>query len=824
MKPTPNSKRARMHTQDNHPRRRVSALVTTVAAVAAAGLSVASAYADNNSGYYPDPSSPLNNNPGLELVQAALQAAHATETLVLPVPTGFTAPTTKDLAAAIQAAVASDISTNSGANVAEIADALAKYAPSKAATNIGTVASAILTSGASDPATLISDVTTAASSVAGGKYATSVVTSIVKAIVAAKQSGAITEIDDATEAGVASAPALAGKTVAAAIAADKLGSASDIGSIASAAVTGAGSATSIVPSIIQNAVAAAAKLSKTAPAPFVTSATSAALTAAVTGSTPVSLSDVYVAAAAAGAGATQSSAVTAGVDAALTGSAATNGDATVAAFNDIKTKSNPNPKANLPLPQDEVTTYLSANSSASTDAVVAGAVAAWGKVAPAIIASALTNGNGHGGAAPADIITTGVLANPAEAALDAKLLVSNATTTPDVVVQSVISGANAASVGLVVADAIKGFPKASIAANLPAIVTGAIKGAEQSGFTNAIASIGYNAAKASASSVTAATDAVNQILTNAGSNASSTTTQLEAAQIAAGAVSADKKNAGAIKTAVDGALTNAGVSTALVDAAANVANAILNPVVVKGQPKDPILFYNAANQALSGVSDPNTILAVLYGASQANPKGTSALVALAVSKNPAVEAQAVSAATGANYKAAANIQAAADAAYFASGAPANLFDYTVRTTTANSALATDIATGLTIGDPGQTHIVAHALAFAQPAAVAKAVPVFFSFSNIVNAPNILGGTADPVARAAAITAGFTDGIIEANLKPTQATSILKASVVSAVKSALLLTGANIATPSGTQASTGPAALLPVMSLRQPTRTRRISQR
>jgi hypothetical protein len=119
----------------------------------------------------------------------------------------------------------------------------------------------------------------------------------------------------------------------------------------------------------------------------------------------------------------------------------------------------------------------------------------------------------------------------------------------------------------------------------------------------------------------------------------------------------------------------------------------------------------------------------------------------------------------------------------------DIFDYVGHQIILNPALTQSIVTAATVVDPDHAHFIAHSVAFNNPANVAASVGSIFSVAQItslhpVSAPTagaqtglvlnakpggIPGPTAgtivDQPAAAAAITAGLTTGIIEANVAP-----------------------------------------------------------
>ena len=104
------------------------------------------------------------------------------------------------------------------------------------------------------------------------------------------------------------------------------------------------------------------------------------------------------------------------------------------------------------------------------------------------------------------------------------------------------------------------------AGNYVLVAQGASSGAFTSGYTNAFASIALNIAKASKQAGLTATNMLG----------AAALTGVEDAEVAAGAVAADKKNAAATISSIDSALSASPTNQALAHLAGTVTSNILN--------------------------------------------------------------------------------------------------------------------------------------------------------------------------------------------------------------------------------------------------------
>ncbi len=217
-------------------------------------------------------------------------------------------------------------------------------------------------------------------------------------------------------------------------------------------------------------------------------------------------------------------------------------------------------------------------------------------------------------------------------------------------------------------------------------------------------------------------------------------------------------------------------------------------------------FKSASSQGDTGVRD-NSILAILYGASQANQGAIGATLATAVKfssfpGNPAGDKALLdvlkSTATDANYvSTVTTLGLVADVAYHAKSTPTSvgdILDYIGQKIVGTPSATKDIAGAWTVIDPNHAHFVAHAVGFNNPTATATAITEIFRVTQITSPAasisdglggNVTGTIIDKPAAAAAITAGVVTGILETNTTGSRTDATTQASLVSAVSAAVL---------------------------------------
>ncbi len=831
MKPTPNLRTIPSILVKKSPR------YTLFAAALAAGLSASCAFADFDP-YHPPTDSPLDNSTALAAIEHALTVTlgHSTETIRIPVPVGFTTAIDNDFSAAVASVVqANETNTTPGMTPADIVAAASALRPTKTAKFMVNVTQVLIADGKTS---LLGDTTTpgivASAVIPSAKNAAAISAAVIGQLSLNASStlhgqvddvaaSALTEFDDSTQiADIVGRQALAGKIVAAAIGATKKSTDPEQAAIAGASAKAAldnGGADQLEeitlqavattagmkpdPTIVGNVVTSILAAVKAVDSSEATAAQVAA--AAALGSNKVVLNFTNNYNAIKSAVDLNSAGYSAGALAAM--------DTALDAFKFILANY---VKADVTSTGTAAQKYINGTSPATSahpdhvEAVVAAAVELLPKSGADVITKVLASTHNSSTASDSDIITAGVRAYPSNAANVAKAII-NGSTGVSTIESAIITGSTADLAGAIAAASVKALVDQT---KYTQVASGATSAAKTI-YPNALAQIALNVAKASSKQAGHAANTALAMIAVPGLTAS------QDAQILAGAVVADKKSAAAVGGTIDTvvAALPAGEPQRLAGLAGHTASNILNYVPAPHTLKDALFFYHyvtgtggQTGTGLSGLAANDTAgaEAIFTGATQANPKAISALVAATlVYTGGADESSLVSLGTGANFKLGPNIQAAADAAVHVLGTTNDLFDYVRSANIQNSALGLDAATGAEIAAPGLSHIVGSAFGFSNPGAAAKIVPVLFSYSDIGHAKTG-GGTADQVARAAALTAGVVDGVIagEGGTGQTdpkiiaKTTSILKSTVSAAVKAALLLQGPSmeIATGDGQSAT------------------------
>ena len=210
-----------------------------------------------------------------------------------------------------------------------------------------------------------------------------------------------------------------------------------------------------------------------------------------------------------------------------------------------------------------------------------------------------------------------------------------------------------------------------------------------------------------------------------------------------------------------------------------------------------------------------SVLAGLYAAILTNPNQSSASLAAAIKQSTGISTvtltnAAVDAIRGLNGLREANLRLVGEVATYARQnsltGTTDVLDYVGRQVLANPTLTNDVATAWTVVDPNHAHYVSHAVAFNNPTAASATVRSVFLYTQItsptpfiqptlgnpsgaVGAKAYLSGTKgtiiDQPAAAAAITAGYVTGILEANLSPAAERSAIIATVSTAVSAAVV---------------------------------------
>ncbi len=744
------------------------------AAAIAAGLSAASVLAQ---GYYPPSDSPIDSNPNLAAIATRLATLAPTATLRVPVPAipaGLHIATDAEIALALGAAVADEIDgtpIGGGVSLAGLIGEISKYRPGKTG-NWATAAVAKILAQTDNVAHIPADLETAsaAASAPNPKAAAGVVKNAIK-LIATIGSTTDGNADDIVERAVANAAIYADKIVAGALGSAKKTDTADLANVVQDIVSEAiqeavaAGADYLIEEIMAAAVKGRAGVST---ADVVAAAFKFRGTTLPTGATGIGLTKEDAAAVAGGAmrggGSGEVSNIVAGV---------TTGTESVSpAFISYVTAvgagySTASGAGTDPITSsDAVKATFTVGNKDLIPAILTGAVSWLNSIDTLLVADALDKDALHGGAATTQEIVRAVVRTvQKDAAKIAKaaLLSTGAGVTKHDIAEGAASGTTAALIGAVTSTMIKAGT--IDLANVQAIVDGAIDGAVASGKNGAILDVALQASKAG-KGVGLADDATIQAVVSSPVG--------DTYRAVAGGIAGDKKTNAAIKLAALAARSDDD----------DVANGLAADTVIAIQ-ATPTAYFNITLDRLAdgGNSALNRTQAIITGAGAANPKGVTAIVAAAIANTSFSPGVIIATQISTNPKLEANIRIAADAAIHVKAGTSDLFDYVNHQTFQNPKLAADIATGATVAAPQFAHIIGHASAFAAPASAGKSVPALFAFAQLDN--HVTGNIVNPVAAAAAITAGFTCGILEAKTGVKELNN-LKAAVSAAVKASLAL--------------------------------------
>ena len=741
---------------------------TLFAAAVAAGLSAASVMAQ---GYYPPSNSPIDGNPDLLNIESRFTVVAPTATLRVPPLPGFHVATDAEIALALGASLTDELDgtpVGGGVSLAGLVGEISKYRPAKTGNWATTAVTKILAQPnlANIPADL--ETASASASAPNPKGAPGVVKNAIKLIATV---GSLTDgnADDIVEQAIIDASTYADKIVAGAMGSAKKVDAVDLPGVMQ----------DITSEAIQEAVAAGASYlieeimfaaekgrAGVSVADIAAAAFKFRATHPVTpgGATGIALTQEDAAAVAGyamrGSGVAEVSNVVAGVN---TG--------TASAFSAYVTKvgegfTTASVSSDALVSAPAVVASINAGNANFIPAILTGGISWLNRNSTGVIAGALSADDTFSGTASTqDIVQAAVRVVQKDAAKVAKaaLVAVNVNITRHDIAQGASSGTTAAIIGAVTSTLIKGGPITQT--NVEDIVDGAIDGAVASGKNGAIVDVAFQASKAAGGAGFSDEATVRAVLSSPAG---------DAYRAVAGGVAGNKKSNAAIKAA---ALAARGDDD-------DVANAFAADTVIAIQ-LTPKAFFNITLQKLADVN--NTALidtqAIATGAGAANPKGVTAIVAAAIANTSFSAVAIVDAVKQTNRKLAFSIDLSANAASHVKASTADLFDYVNHTTFQNPKFAADVATGATVAAPQYAHIVGHASAFAAPQTAGKSVPALFAYSQLDNplAPNIV----NPVAAAAAISAGVTCGILEAKTTVKEL-GYLKAAVSAAVKASLAL--------------------------------------
>jgi len=254
-------------------------------------------------------------------------------------------------------------------------------------------------------------------------------------------------------------------------------------------------------------------------------------------------------------------------------------------------------------------------------------------------------------------------------------------------------------------------------------------------------------------------------------------------------------------------------------------------------------FPNTMNALSANSAAPDSVQAVLYAASLADPNDSSAFLAAAIAKTPVATSTLLAdsinvsqVVTNANelgnpVNGLTLVSAVAThiVGNLVSQNDSDLSNFVGYQAAQNPVYVKDIATAAVTVDPYQSNYVARAIAYNSPTTAYEAVSSIFNYSQITTLPanpgkySPSGGYTDTVSAAAAISAGYTTGIVEAASSPTMTNATVQTAlsngIAASVSSALsvlgtALKGAPIAQSNGasttsytTTASVGAAGVI-----------------
>lgn len=754
---------------------------TAFAIAIAAGLSATSVFAQ---GYYPPNNSPIDNNPNLLAVEGKFVPA-SNATLVAPAPAGKHTATDAEIQAALQLAVADELDgtpIGAGVSLSGLVNEISKYRPAKTG-NWMTAATAAVLAAAGDPVTVVGPRLAASSgsaSSANPKGAANVVKGGLKLIILA---GSQTDVDadSLVRTAVENAADYADKIVAAAMAGIKKMDAAEQ-PLEAQQITAAG---------IEEAAAHGAKylyeeITQAAEKGRAGASSSSIIAAAIAALPMGDRNDQTYGAltggALRGAGTLEISNVVAGAK----GANGTGDDMYLdnvgAGYLAASASSDPLVVPGL------VDAAIGAGNKDYIAAVVTGGISWLNRADVDIVKKALAKDVALGGNdTTQDIVEAGVRAVQKDAPNIAAGAITVGGVTIADVTEGAARGADASLIGATVAKVIKAGTIST--ANTKATVDGAVRGAVGTGKNGAVLDIGFQGTKASKLGNAAVDQAIETL----------DVLSAEGDQFRAvlGAMAADKKNALAIKLH---GLANTSLDASQVDPINLGGSVVIN---IQANVKD---FYNRTLNGLLDVANntPIETEAVVLGAGAVNPKGAAAIASAALISHATgtTDAQIIAAAKSTNRKASFNIDLATNAAlHVRDVGTADLAEYIRKVTFQNPKFAADVATGATVASPNFAHSIGHAAVFASPGNAGKIVPVLFAYAQLDNhvGPNI----DNPVAAAAAISAGVTTGILEAKTGAKELNN-LKAAVSAMVKAVIFLQSAG---PTFSQMkSTGTASL------------------
>ena len=387
-----------------------------------------------------------------------------------------------------------------------------------------------------------------------------------------------------------------------------------------------------------------------------------------------------------------------------------------------------------------------------------------------IVKAVLQRANPGSGVAAQDIVARGAAAAQTQASTVA-IATTNAAgwggATPADIVAGVITGANVGNAGLA-AKAVASFPANKNPTQAPLIAAAAIRAAAAvataANKSDAYADIAFNIGFALKSGSAAknperaaAVTAMVQEIVTAGSG---TPTYIAVVGALAGNGSLNAAALKAAGIAADGTL-NGGANAGPINAGANLVAALL-PYTL-----NELAAYAATRNALATAGTADRDRALLYAATLAHPSDVVGALATVITKSGSATAatltrDAISAARTKQK----NLAVAGEVAGFikTNGLATDIQAYIGAKVLENPSFVADIATAGTVSIPKFSHFVAHAIAFNAPQQAYLAAAGILQHSLITattGTPGVdrlaLGGRP---AAVAAISAALTTGIVE----------------------------------------------------------------
>ena len=387
-----------------------------------------------------------------------------------------------------------------------------------------------------------------------------------------------------------------------------------------------------------------------------------------------------------------------------------------------------------------------------------------------IVKAVLQRANPGSGVAAQDIVARGAAAAQTQASAVA-IATTNAAgfggATPADIVAGVITGANVGNAGLA-AKAVASFPANKNPTQAPLIAAAAIRAAAAvataANKSDAYADIAFNIGFALKSGSAAknperaaAVTAMVQEIVTAGSG---TPTYIAVVGALAGNGSLNAAALKAAGIAADGTL-NGGANAGPINAGANLVAALL-PYTL-----NELAAYAATTAALATSGSADRDRALLYAATLAHPSDVVGALATVITKSALAPAATLTqdAISAARTKQA-NLAVAGEVAGFikTNGLATDIQAYIGAKVLENPSFVADIATAGTVSIPKFSHFVAHAIAFNAPQQAYLAAAGILQHSLITattGTPGVdrlaLGGRP---AAVAAISAALTTGIVE----------------------------------------------------------------